>query len=266
MSGTSQPTSTALLEELRQRIRSEYAPPEPTAAERLATFGRGVLSNRGSFLDNLTAGIAAQDQAAEARANRQRLALDMERQVVENAVREQLERDRLAQNQAQFEAEGPYREARTRSALATAAQANRPSYNVIGTTREGWAVIPDPNSPTGTRVLEGITPTQIAAAGIRSDSATLTRATAAGTQAVRDENRRREGLAQNPLTPTEAEEVFQRAFELARRSGQPGAPASGTPSGPAPSQVLQYGGPTAPAAPRTGPRISAQPQQQPPSQ
>jgi hypothetical protein len=71
-------------------------------------------------------------------------------------------------------------------------------------------------------------------------------------------------LAQNPLTPTEAEQVFQTAFELARRSGQSGAPASGTPSGPAPSQVLQYGGPAAPAAPRTGPRISAQPPQQPP--
>jgi hypothetical protein len=264
MSGTTTPTASMMLEELRQRIRQEYAPPPASASERLAAFGRGVLSNRGSFLENLTAGLASQEQAAAARADQQRRALDMERQAVEQAVREQLERDRLAQSQSQFEAEGPVREARIRSYNAQAAQAGRPSYNVIGTTREGWAVIPDPNSPGGTRVLEGITPTQIAAAGIRSDSATLTRATTAGNQAIRDENRRREGLAQNPLTPAEAEEVFQRAFELARRSMQPGTPPSGqtggTPSGPQPSRVIDYGGPQSQPGPRNAPRISAQPQ------
>jgi len=116
-------TSTALLEELRQRIRSEYAPPPPSPSERLATFGRGVLSNRGSLLDNLTAGVAAQEQAAAARAEQQRRALDMERQVVENAIREETERNRLAQNQAQFEAEAPYREARTGLTRDQAAQA-----------------------------------------------------------------------------------------------------------------------------------------------
>jgi hypothetical protein len=121
MSGTmAQPTSTALLEELRQRIRSEYAPPPMTDADRLAAFGRGVLSNRGSFLENLTAGLASQEQAAAARAEQQRRALDMERQAVEQAVREQLERDRLAQSQSQFEAEGPVREARTDQARAYA--------------------------------------------------------------------------------------------------------------------------------------------------
>jgi hypothetical protein len=38
-----------------------------TANERLSSFGRGVLSNRGSFLDNLSAGLAAQESAQTAR-------------------------------------------------------------------------------------------------------------------------------------------------------------------------------------------------------
>jgi len=38
--------------------------------ERLAAFGRGVLSNRGSFLDNLSAGLASQQQAEAARRRR----------------------------------------------------------------------------------------------------------------------------------------------------------------------------------------------------
>jgi len=113
MSGTATSTAAMMLEELRQRIRQEYAPPPASAADRLATFGRGVLSNRGSFLDNLTAGLSSQEQAAAARADQQRRALDMERQVTEQAVREQLERDRLAQSQSQFEAQAPEREART---------------------------------------------------------------------------------------------------------------------------------------------------------
>jgi hypothetical protein len=241
MSGTTAPpTSTALLEELRQRIRSEYAPPPQTEADRLAAFGRGILSNRGSLLDNLTAGIAAQDQAAEARANRQRLALDMERQVVENAIREQLERDRLAQNQAQFEAEGPTREARIRAYNAQAAQAGRPSYTVIGTTEEGWAVIPDPNSPTGTRVLQGITPVQVAMGTQRVDEARLQRARQAGEQAVRDENARRARATPIALPALTEQEAATFRDQAARRFlATPGEAGAGVPAPPpAPAAVI----------------------------
>jgi len=235
MNGSSQPTSTALLEELRQRIRSEYAPPQPTSAERLAIFGRGVLSNRGSFLDNLTAGVAAQEQAAAARAEQQRRALDMERQAVEQAVREQLERDRLAQSQSQFEAEGPVREARIRSYNAQAAQAGRPSYNVIGTSPEGWAVVPDPNSPTGTRVLQGVTPTQITRAERQVDAATEMRARAAAARAL-ENARRRAGELLQTLTPEQERQIYSDNYQQnLNPSATPPAP-----SGPPPSRTLQF--------------------------
>jgi hypothetical protein len=148
---------------------------------------------------------------------------------------------------------------------AEIARGDRPQYTVVGQDAAGNAIVMDPRT-SQRQTLEGVTPLQVAAQSIRSDSATLTRATTAANQAVRDENRRRADLAQNPLTPQEAERVFQEAFERVRRGTQPGAsPAPGTTGGgPAPSQTLQYGGPAAPAAPRTGPRISAQPPQQPP--
>jgi len=61
-----QPQQT-LLEQLRQRVQQDIAPGPMTANERLASFGRGVLANRGSFLDNLSAGLAAQESAQTAR-------------------------------------------------------------------------------------------------------------------------------------------------------------------------------------------------------
>ena len=61
-----QPQHT-LLEQLRQRVQQDIAPGPMTANERLASFGRGVLANRGSFLDNLSAGLAAQESAQTAR-------------------------------------------------------------------------------------------------------------------------------------------------------------------------------------------------------
>ena len=213
MSGTSQPTSTALLEELRQRIRSEYAPPEPTSAERLATFGRGVLSNRGSFLDNLTAGIAAQDQAAAARAEQQRRALDMERQVVENAIREETERNRLEENRRQFEAEGPTREARIRSYNAQAAQAGRPDPGTIVGTQEGTGYAIRLNRDGTTTVLTGVFPTQ----ALRNTPRPLSQAQIANlrTQAIRQANGDLgivEGVAPTPVQTARRDELANRYF------------------------------------------------------
>jgi hypothetical protein len=233
MSGTSQPTSTALLEELRQRIRSEYAPPEPTSAERLATFGRGVLSNRGSFLDNLTAGIAAQDQAAEARANRQRLALDMERQVVENAVREQLERDRLAQSASQFEAEGPTREARIRSYNAQAAQAGRPDPGTIVGTQEGTGYAIRLNRDGTTTVLTGVFPTQAANLATRAEAAREALAIRAGNAAVAAAQR----AAVTELSAEQIDRIFQDAYRRSLNPTQSGGAGTATTGGGQPGQA-----------------------------
>ena len=58
---------TSLLEQLRQSLQRDLTPGPMSSQDRLATFGRGVLSNRGSFLDNLSAGLAAQNQAEAGR-------------------------------------------------------------------------------------------------------------------------------------------------------------------------------------------------------
>lgn len=61
------PSQQSLLEQLRQRVQEDIAPGPMTATERLSSFGRGVLANRGSLLDNLSAGLAAQESAQTAR-------------------------------------------------------------------------------------------------------------------------------------------------------------------------------------------------------
>jgi hypothetical protein len=278
MSGTmAQPTSTALLEELRQRIRSEYAPPPMTDADRLAAFGRGVLSNRGSFLENLTAGVTAQEQAAAARAEQQRRALDMERQTVENAIREETERNRLAQSASQFEAEGPTREARIRAYNAQAAQAGRPDPGTIVGTQEGTGYAIRLNRDGTTTVLTGVFPTQalrntprpLSQAQIANIRQQVTRLASADAGII-------EGVAPTPAQITRRDELADRYFrdrldaaaagllEIQGGGAGTGSANTTTDGRPAPSQTLQYSGPAAPAAPRTGPRISAQPPQQAP--
>jgi hypothetical protein len=63
----SESVQPSLLEQLRQRVQQDVAPGPMSTNERLAAFGRGVLSNRGSLLDNLSAGLANQQQAEAAR-------------------------------------------------------------------------------------------------------------------------------------------------------------------------------------------------------
>lgn len=248
MSGTTNTTASTMLEELRQRIRQEYAPPPASAADRLAAFGRGVLSNRGSFLENLTAGLVSQEQAAAARADQQRRALEMERQVVENATREQIERDRLAQSQSQFEAEGPTREARIRSYNAQAAQAGAVS-GIPMLDDNGRVVLINPRTgevirETGLRspqelrnVPRPLTQAQIV--NIRRDATRLANTDVGITEGV---------------TPTAAQiarrdelvDQYVRNALSAAAAGvlqlQEGSPTGGasTPQGPQPSRTLQF--------------------------
>jgi len=252
--GQAQPRS--LLDILRERTTREL---EGERLARLQEFGAGMLaSGSPNFFTNLAAGARAQAEGERSRTDRLRQVAEAERQAAAQQAEEQYRRDMI-------ENERLRRANDERRINAEIARGDRPQYTVVGQDAAGNAIVMDPRT-SQRQTLEGVTPLQVAAQSIRSDSATLTRATTAANQAVRDENRRRADLAQNPLTPQEAERVFQEAFERVRRGTQPGAsPAPGTTGGgPAPSQTLQYGGPAAPAAPRTGPRISAQPPQQPP--
>lgn len=242
MSGTATPpTSTALLEELRQRIRSEYAPPPTTTADRLAAFGRGVLSNRGSFLDNLTAGISAQEQAAAARADQQRRALDMERQAVEQAVREQLERDRLAQSQSQFEAEGPVREARIRQIEAEIARGNRPSFTFMRNAEGTGVVAVDPRDPSRTIPVPGVT---LSGDRTARDEIALRQNARNQAQAAADREATRRGqlgqiMSQEDIATLRRtlEEQLLASIGLTPLAGAGGA---STPQGPQPSRTLQF--------------------------
>lgn len=93
----------SLLETLRQAVARDVAPQESTA-NNLAAFGRGVLSNRGSFLDNLSAGLAAQEDAAKSRRAEMRQALEVQARIAEA--------ERKAKNEeAKLAAEAPLREA-----------------------------------------------------------------------------------------------------------------------------------------------------------
>jgi hypothetical protein len=251
MNGNPPPPSTSatLLEELRQRIRSEIAPPPPSVEERLATFGRGVLSNRGSFLDNLSAGLAAQNEAEVARAERQRRNLEIERGITEAASREALERDRR-----DIERRGL--DLREREL----AQQGRPQYTVVGQDARGNAIVMDPRNPSQRITLEGVTPMQVANLNARTDVANRQLATRLAEAALGREIRARADASLPVFTEAQlSERRRQLQAEILESMGVPqstGDGASTTAGGAQPSRVIDYGGPAAQPAPRSGPRIA----------
>ena len=95
----------SLLERLRQSVERDLTPVE-SPSSRLATFGRGVLSGRGSFLDNLSAGLAAQEEAAKSRRTETRQSLETQARIAEIERKAKLDEAKLA-------AEAPLREAQT---------------------------------------------------------------------------------------------------------------------------------------------------------
>lgn len=86
---------TSLLEQLRQSLQRDLAPGPMSGQERLAAFGRGVLSNRGSFLDNLSAGLAAQQQAEAGRREEGRKALELQAEIARRDEELRLKQEEL---------------------------------------------------------------------------------------------------------------------------------------------------------------------------
>jgi hypothetical protein len=107
--GSSEPS---LLETLRRSIQ-EDATPRNDASTRLASFGRGVLSGRGSFLDNLSAGLASQETADATRREEMRKASEAQMRLVEADRKAMLDK-------AKFGAEAPWRESQANLANAQA--------------------------------------------------------------------------------------------------------------------------------------------------
>ena len=86
---------TSLLDQLRQRVQQDFTPQPVSSQERLATFGRGVLSNRGSFLDNLSAGLTAQNQADVVRREEGRKAFELQAEMARRAEELRLRQEEL---------------------------------------------------------------------------------------------------------------------------------------------------------------------------
>jgi len=227
-----QPQQLSTLDLLRKRMASEL---ENERAQRMSDLGNALLASRNrSLFGALGEGFRAQDEGARARMDRLRQLAETERQERALESQEAARRDQAA-----------YQQGSLALRRLEAERAGRPQFQVVGQDAQGNAIVMDPRNPSQTVTLQGVTPTQIAAQNIRSDSATLTRATAAGTRAVSDERRRRtETGITAPMTPQEEETIFQTAFERARRApvGGTAAGTEGTPA-PTPSQTLQYNGP-----------------------
>jgi hypothetical protein len=221
----------SVLDMLRKRMARDM---EGEALQRVGEFGAGMLaSGSPNFFTMLGAGSRAAREGDVSRMDQLRRLADTERQQQE-----------LETRQAAQRAEEEYRRQSLTLREREIAQGNRPQYTVVGQDARGNAVVVDMRNPTQRQVLEGVTPAQVAAQNIRSDRTTLIRATAAGEQAVRDENRRRQERGENALNASEAEQTFQNAFERVRRFGQldagAGAGAPTTSGGAQPSQTLQY--------------------------
>lgn len=146
---------TSLLEQLRQRVSKDFEVPTETPA----AFSRGVLSNRGSFLDNLAAGVAAQQEAAAARREEGRKAAEVEAAIIERDRRAALEKAKFAEETTPGTLTGRLREAQIAQALATAGAAGQPNYQVVGTNAQGDAIIMNPRTGR-TETLTGVRPTR----------------------------------------------------------------------------------------------------------
>ena len=118
---------TSLLEQLRQSLQRDLAPGPMTSQDRLATFGRGVLSGRGSFLDNLSAGLAAQGQAEAGRREEGRKALELQAEIARRGEELRLKQEEIRDPSARNlrEAQADYWRRRPEMAAAGAGARGR---------------------------------------------------------------------------------------------------------------------------------------------
>jgi len=202
----------------------------------MGAFGRGVLSGRGSFLDNLSAGLAAQGQAEAARREEGRKAAELEATIAERDRRAQLEKAKFAEETSPESLSGRYREAQIANLRAQAATANRPQYQIVGTDAQGNAVVVDMRDPTRTRTLEGVRPTRSEIAEGAVARARIEAANRAGQTAVQNAVRMGQ-IRENDQAGQER--IYQDAFQRTLRSmeeARPAPGARGTQQPPAPTE------------------------------
>jgi hypothetical protein len=218
---------TSLLDQLRQRVQRDLAPQPMTSQERLATFGRGVLSNRGSFLDNLSAGLAAQQQAEAGRREEGRKAAELEATIAERDRRAQLEKAKFAEETTPGTLSARLKEAEIASRMAQAAAAGRSNLVIVGTdVATGYAIAMD--TRTGqTRVLDNVRPTRSEAAEAAAVRARIEAANKAGTEAVRIAAQTGQVRSDPGADEDKKQEIFQSAFQRTYRAMEEARPAPG---------------------------------------
>jgi len=235
----------SVLDMLRRRVSREM---EGQDLQRLSEFGAGMLSsNSPNFFTMLGAGARAQAQGDASRMDRLRQLADTERQ------QRSLENQEAAQR-----AEEDYRRRSLGLREREIAAGRRPNITTMIDPATGNAVLVD--AETGRVVSRTeFRPMQLERASRQVDARTELNARAAAQRAVEAARTRAANMAQT-LTPEQERQIYITTYE---QNLNPQTTPSASDVRQPPSQVLQYGGPAAPAAPRTGPRISAQPQQQP---
>lgn len=239
----SESVQPSLLEQLRQRVQQDFAPAPMSTSERLAAFGRGVLSSRGSFLDNLSAGLAGQQQAEAARREEGRKAAEIQAAMLERDRRAQLEKAKFAEETNPESLQGRERLARIRSYEAQAAASGRPSYREFIDQATGDVVLF--NERTGQLMPQaGMRPVRSEIANAATERAFIQAATTAARTAV--ENAVRNGqvatgdqAGQNRIYQEAFQRALRQAQEAASRGGQ-GSPASTGAPAQGPSQRFQY--------------------------
>jgi len=245
----------SILDMLRQRMQTQI---DDESNQRLRDIGIGMLrSNSPNFFVGLGEGLAAGEAGATSRMERLRQLADTERQQRAQQAEEQYRRD-------QIENERLRRANEERRINAEIARGDRPTFSFMRNVDGTGVVAVDPRDPTRTIPVPGVMLATDRTA--REENALRQNARNQAQMAANQEATRRGLLGQTMSQEDIA--AFRRTTEeqLLASIGLLPLPGAGTTpgttgGGPAPSQVLQYGGPAAPAAPRTGPRISAQPPQ-----
>lgn len=233
----------SLLASLREAVAQDVAP--LSSSERMGAFGRGVLSNRGSFLDNLSAGLAAQGQAEAARRNELRQSIETQARLAEMDRKAALEKAKFAEETSPESLSGRYREAQIANLRAQAAQAGRSNLQIVGTDEAtGYVRAMDPRTGE-TRVLTGVRPTRSELAANAAEERIRGRALSNAARAVDEE------MKLNPTLNREnrIRQLFPVYLELARSeeraaSGGGGGGGSRLPTAPTesnpPPQRMQY--------------------------
>jgi hypothetical protein len=248
----------SILGMLRQRMQTQI---DDESNQRLRDIGIGMLrSNSPNFFVGLGEGLAAGEAGATSRMDRLRQLADTERQARAQQSEEQYRRD-------QIENERLRRANDERRIDAEIARGNRPTFSFMRNAEGTGVVAVDPRDPTRTIPVPGA---MLAADRTAREETALRQNARNQAQRAADQEATRRGQLGQTMSQEDiaafrrtTEEQLLASIGLLPLSGVGTAPGA-TGGGPAPSQVLQYGGPAAPATPRTGPRISVQPPQQPP--